>query len=76
MSSQIEPGSRISDVIHILPDPIEYVSGVVSNFVSYGYSLRRPKYGSVLRVLVSPQTIKLKNLVFLSRSLCFLTRLR
>ena len=37
MSDQMTPGSRISDLAHILPDPIEYVSGVVGNFVSYGY---------------------------------------
>jgi hypothetical protein len=37
MSDQMTLGSRISDLVHILPDPIEYVSGVVGNFVSYGY---------------------------------------
>jgi hypothetical protein len=37
MSGQMTSGSRISDLIHVLSDPIEYVSGVISNFVSYGY---------------------------------------
>jgi hypothetical protein len=37
MSDQMTPGSRISDLVHILPDPTEYVSGVVGNFVSYRY---------------------------------------
>jgi len=37
MSSQITSGSRISDIFHVLSDAVEYVRGVVSNFVSYGY---------------------------------------
>ena len=37
MFDQIAAGSRISDLIHILPDPIAYVRGVVGSFVSYGY---------------------------------------
>jgi hypothetical protein len=38
MSGQIASGSRISDLVHLLSDPIEYVSGVLSNFVLYGYN--------------------------------------
>ena len=37
MSDQIASCSRISDLIHILSDPIEYIRGIVSNFVFYGY---------------------------------------
>ena len=37
MSGQIMPGSRISDLVHVLSDPIEYMSGVLSNFVFFGY---------------------------------------
>jgi len=37
MSDQIRAGSRINDLIHVLPNPIEHLSGVVSNFVYYGY---------------------------------------
>lgn len=37
MTGQIAPSSRISDIVHVLPDPIEYVSSVVGNFVSHGY---------------------------------------
>ncbi len=37
MSSQITSGSRISDIFHVLSDAVEYVRGVVSNFVSHGY---------------------------------------
>lgn len=37
MLSQIKPDSRIGDVIPFLSDPIEYVTGIISNFVSYGY---------------------------------------
>jgi hypothetical protein len=38
MSGQIEPGSRISDVIHILSDPTEYVRGILGNFVFYRFN--------------------------------------
>jgi hypothetical protein len=37
MPGQIAPSSRIIDIAHLLPDPIGYVTGVVSNFVSSGY---------------------------------------
>lgn len=37
MSDQIASNSRISDLIHALCDPLEYVSGVISNFALYGY---------------------------------------
>lgn len=37
MSGEITSGSRISDLIHVLSDPIEYMGGVVSNFALYGY---------------------------------------
>jgi hypothetical protein len=37
MSGQITSGSRISDLIHVLSDPIEYVDGVFGNFTFYGY---------------------------------------
>src|SRR5712692_1951203 len=37
MSGQIALDSRISDLVHVLSAPLEYVSGVVSNFVLYGY---------------------------------------
>jgi hypothetical protein len=37
MSGQISSGAQICDLIHMLFDPIEYVSGVVSNFVGFGY---------------------------------------
>lgn len=37
MSGQIRSDSRISDLVDVLCDPIEYVSGIVSNFVSHGY---------------------------------------
>ena len=37
MSGQIASGSRIDDLIHILSDPIEYVGGVISNCVYYGF---------------------------------------
>jgi len=38
MSGRIAPSSRISDLIHVLSDPNEYVSGVLGNFVSHGYN--------------------------------------
>ncbi len=37
MSGQIEPHSRIGDVAHRLSDPIDYVRGIIGNFVSYEY---------------------------------------
>jgi hypothetical protein len=37
MFAQIATGSRISDVIRVLSDPVEYVSRVMGNFVFYGY---------------------------------------
>jgi hypothetical protein len=36
MSRQILPTSRVSDLIPVLSDPIEYVRGILGNFVSYG----------------------------------------
>jgi hypothetical protein len=38
MSGQIASDSKIIDIVHILPDPIEYLTGVVGNFVSHGYN--------------------------------------
>jgi hypothetical protein len=35
MQAQIPPSSRISDLIHVLSDPIRYVSGVLNNFVLF-----------------------------------------
>ena len=37
MSGQITSACRISDLIHVLSDPIEYVNGVTGNFTLYGY---------------------------------------
>src|SRR5215471_13373931 len=37
MSGQIMPTSWVSDLIPILSDPTEYVSGILGNFLSYGY---------------------------------------
>ena len=37
MYDQMTSNSRIDDVVHILSDPIEYVSGVLGNFVSCRY---------------------------------------
>jgi hypothetical protein len=37
MSDQIARNSKMIDIVHILPYPIEYVRDVVGNFVSHGY---------------------------------------
>ncbi len=37
MPDQITSSSRISDLIHVLSDPIEYAGEVVRNFALYGY---------------------------------------
>jgi len=37
VSNEIASGSRISDLINFLSDPVKYVGGVVRNFALYGY---------------------------------------
>jgi hypothetical protein len=37
MYDQMTSNSRISDIVHLLADPIGYVNEVISSFVSYGY---------------------------------------
>jgi hypothetical protein len=37
MSAYMTWRSRISDLVHVLSDPIEYVRGIISNFAFYGY---------------------------------------
>jgi hypothetical protein len=37
MSAELPATTRISDLIHALTDPVEYINGVAANFVSYGY---------------------------------------
>ena len=37
MHEQMTSNSRITDLVHLLLDPIAYASGVIGNFVSYGF---------------------------------------
>jgi hypothetical protein len=37
MSGQLPTTTRISDLIHALADPVEYINGMVCNFVVHGY---------------------------------------
>jgi hypothetical protein len=37
MSGQIAPNSKIIDIVHMLPAPVEYVRDVVGNFVFHRY---------------------------------------
>jgi len=37
MDDQMTPNSRISDIGHLLADPIGYVNEIISSFVFYGY---------------------------------------
>lgn len=43
MFAQLAPDARISDIIHTLPDPIDYISGVVRNFILLGYDRETSK---------------------------------
>ena len=49
----METNVRISDVIHTLADPVEYVRGVVGSFVEYQFD----KATSVVRIGTSGQGI-------------------
>src|SRR5258708_2187407 len=37
VTGQIAANSQIIDIVHVLPDPIEYVRNVIGNFVSHSY---------------------------------------
>jgi hypothetical protein len=49
----MEPDSRISDVIHTLADPVEYVRGIVGSFVEYQFD----KATSIVRIGTSGRGI-------------------
>jgi len=53
MSGQIGSDSRISDLVDVLSDPVEYVSGIVSNFVSHGHD----REASAIRIGVTGRGI-------------------
>jgi hypothetical protein len=49
----MEPSSRISDVLHTLADPVEYVRGIVQSFVEYQFDRAR----SIVRIGTSGRGI-------------------
>ena len=49
MRPLIQPNSRVSDILHTLADPIEYVRGIVGSFVTYRFD----KTVSIVRIGVS-----------------------
>jgi hypothetical protein len=51
--SRIEPNSRVSDVLHTLADPIEYVRGIVGSFVTHRFD----RATSIVRIGVSGRGI-------------------
>jgi hypothetical protein len=45
----MEPNSRVSDVLHTLADPVEYVRGIAGSFVEYQFD----KTTSIVRIGIS-----------------------